>query len=40
MVALIKGEGPGLGNAAGAVITTAVFPALAAAAMFGVGRRI
>jgi len=35
MVALIKGEGPGLGNSAAAVITTAVFLALAAAAIYG-----
>ncbi|MCE0764767.1 MFS transporter [Pseudonocardia kujensis] len=40
MVALIKGEGPGLGNSAAAITTAAVFLALAASSMFGVGRRI
>jgi len=40
MVALIKGDGPGLGNSATAVLVTAGFLALAAALMAGVGRRI
>ncbi|GAA4685011.1 MFS transporter [Pseudonocardia yuanmonensis] len=40
MVALIKGEGVGLGNSATAVIAAAVFLALATLSMFGVGRRI
>lgn len=40
MVALIKGEGPGLGDSRAAILVTAVFLALAAVAMYAVGRRL
>lgn len=39
MIALIKGEGPGLGDSRTAVLVTAVFLALAAVTMYAVGRR-
>ncbi|MEU0530727.1 MFS transporter [Amycolatopsis tolypomycina] len=40
MVALIKGNGPGLGNSAAAILVTAVFLAVAAGTMAAVGHRI